>query len=155
MRGAASGDFDFINNEIEAGQPFGAVPDGITDEWMAINDEIQKSTEETTGAMGEAWLGVGNNIFSAMGQLAAANAKGSALQKAFGIASIITSTATGIMKALEIYGPTPLGWAQAAAVGALGATQLSQIGGGGGGSSSVSGASAGGGELAARVSPGA
>ena len=39
------------------------------------------------------------------------------------------------MNALGTYGPTPIGWAQAAAVAAVGVKQLSKIGAGGGGDS--------------------
>ena len=104
----------------------------------AQNDAALESTKKTTDGIKDMWMSVGRSYVSAFSQIAGALKKGSAAQKAFAITSIIMDTAIGIMKAFEL--PFPLNWAQAAAIGIMGAVQLSQVGGGSsGGSAPASG----------------
>ena len=49
------------------------------------------------------------------------------VSKAAAIAQAIISTAVGVTKALEEYGPTPVGFAAAAAVGIIGGVQIAKI----------------------------
>lgn len=67
----------------------------------------------------------------------------SVANKAADVADVIRTTAVGASKAIAIYGPTPVGFAAAAAAIAFGALQLKSIlstdGGGGGGSGALSG----------------
>lgn len=116
--------------------------DTTTEDFLAMNEEITASIDEIdakwkealipdTNAITSAWRGVVSTYSQAFSQISGLYAKGSAEQKAFAITSILLDTAIGIMKAMEL--PYPLNWAQAAAVGILGATQLANVGGGGSG----------------------
>jgi tape measure domain-containing protein len=110
--------------------------EGAGEEVKAFGEDNAKTTKATK----KQWMEVGQAYGNVFGQVSSLYKKGSAEQKAWAIASIITDTAVAIMGALANY-PGPAGWAMAAAMAAMGAIQLAKVGGGGDSSTSVGAAS--------------
>jgi len=104
--------------------------EGIEGERVSKNKRASKAQEDQIYAVASSY----SNVFSALSSMFSEN---SAAHKIFAATAIITDTAIAVMKSFSLYGPTPLGYASAAAMIALGGIQLAKIGGGGGGGGGV------------------
>lgn len=98
-------------------------------------NEAVKAHRATASEIVGIWTSAATSIMSAMGGLFEGNARA---QKSWALVSIAVNTAVAIMQAFATYGPTPVGFAMAASMTAVGALQFAAAaagkppGGGGG-----------------------
>lgn len=133
--------------QVAANETVQASLEKVTTSYKKFSKEEVKAARDAAAAEKKA---AANKIKAQEGFTSAAISLGNTLfqdNKAVRAGLIVADTAAAIMKALSIYGPTPLGWSQAAAAGAAGVAQLAAANGaskGGGSTAPVSGGGGGG-----------